>query len=129
MLNGSHTHCGPVVKDDLEMSVIYHLERDQRERVEAYFIELKNKLVELIGTALAELKPAKIGYSHARCGFAMNRRLPKNGGFQNSPYPDGPVDHDVPVLRVESLSGKLLAVAFGYACHNTTTSLQQFNAD
>ena len=129
MLNCSHTHCGPVVKDDLEMSVIYHLEADQRQRVEAYFVQLKNKLVELIGTALAELKPAKIGYSHARCGFAMNRRLPTKGGYQNSPYPDGPVDHDVPVLRVESSDGKLLAVAFGYACHNTTTSLQQFNAD
>ncbi len=129
LLNCSHTHCGPVVKDDLEMSVVYQLDADQRQRVEAYFVRLKGQLVELIGAALAELKPAKLGYSHARCGFAMNRRLPIAGGFRNSPYPEGPVDHDVPVLRVESPDGKLLAVAFGYACHNTTTSLQQFNAD
>jgi hypothetical protein len=129
MLNCSHTHCGPVVKDDLEMSVIYHLDADQRQGVEAYFDELTNKLVELVGAALAQLKPARIGYSHARCGFAMNRRLPTKDGFKNSPYPDGPVDHDVPVLQVRLPDGKLLAVAFGYACHNTTTSLQQFNAD
>ena len=59
----------------------------------------------------------------------MNRRLPTKDGYQNSPYPDGPVDHDVPVLRVETLDGRLFAVAFGYACHNTSTGIQQFNAD
>jgi hypothetical protein len=30
------------------------------------------------------------------------------------------VDHDVPALRVSSPEGKLLAVLFSYACHNTT---------
>jgi neutral ceramidase len=129
LLNCSHTHCGPVVKDDLELSVMYQLEPDQRQRVEGYFVELRDKLVALIGDALAALQPARLGYSHARCGFAMNRRLPTPEGFQNSPYPDGPVDHDVPVLRVETTDEKLLAVAFGYACHNTTTGIQQFNAD
>jgi hypothetical protein len=129
MLNCSHTHCGPVVKDDLEMSVIYQLDEVQQQRVEVYFVELKDKLARLIGDALNDLQPAKLGYSHARCGFAMNRRLPTAQGFQNSPFPDGPVDHDVPVLRVESPEGQLRAIAFGYACHNTTTSLQQYNAD
>lgn len=129
LLNCSHTHCGPVVKDDLEMSVMYRLEPEQRQRVESYFVELRDKLVALIGAAIDDLQPAKVGHSHARCGFAMNRRLPTKEGFQNSPFPDGPVDQDVPVLRIESLDGKLRAVAFGYACHNTTTGLQQFNAD
>src|SRR5262249_16727944 len=61
-------------------------------------------------------------------GFAMNRRLPTEKGYQNSPNPDGPVDHDVPVLRVER-DGKLRAVLFGYACHNTTLSFQQWCGD
>jgi hypothetical protein len=34
----------------------------------------------------------------------------------------GPVDHDVPVLAVYDRSDKLLAVAFGYACHATVLS-------
>lgn len=130
LLNCSHTHCGPVVKDDLELSVMYRLEPEQRQRVEGYFVELRDKLVRVIGQAIANLQPARLGYSHARCGFAMNRRLPTKDGYQNSPNPDGPVDHDVPVLRVETPDGKeLLAIAFGYACHNTTTGVQQFNAD
>jgi len=37
----------------------------------------------------------------------------------------GPVDPDVPVLRVASSGGSLLAVLFGYACHNTTLT-QEF---
>lgn len=129
LLNCSHTHCGPVVLDDVEVSVIYPLNSEQQQRVETYFVELADKLIGLIDAAVENLAPAKLSYSHARCGFAMNRRLPVKGGYQNSPYPDGPVDHDVPVLRVESLDGKLRAIAFGYACHNTSTALMQFNAD
>lgn len=129
LLNCSHTHCSPVVRDDLEMSVMYPLDAEQRQRVEGYFVELRNKLVGVIGLAIEDLQPASLAYSHARCSVAMNRRLPTKDGFQNSPNPDGPVDHDVPVLRVEALDGKLRAVVFGYACHNTTTALLQFNAD
>lgn len=129
LMNCSHTHCSPVVRDDLEMSVMYPLEPEQRQRVESYFVELREKLIGVIGLALEDLKPAKLSYSHARCSVAMNRRLPTKDGYQNSPYPDGPVDHDVPVLRVESPDGKLRAIAFGYACHNTTTALLQVNAD
>src|SRR5262249_6157607 len=41
----------------------------------------------------------------------------------------GPVDHDVPVLRVEGDDGKLKAVVFGYACHNTTLQFMQWCGD
>lgn len=129
LLNCSHTHCSPVVRDDLEMSVMYPLEPEQRKLVESYFVELRQKLIGVIEAAIDDLQPAKLSYTHAKCGFAMNRRLPTKDGFQNSPYPDGPTDHDVPVLRVESADAKLRAVVFGYACHNTTTALMQFNAD
>jgi neutral ceramidase len=129
VLNCSHTHCGPVVRDDLEMSVMYPLDAEQKNQVETYFGKLRDDIVSGIGLAIDSLEPATLGYSHARCGFAMNRRLPSSSGFQNSPYPDGPVDHDVPILRVESLDKKLRAIAFGYACHNTTTALTQINAD
>ena len=59
----------------------------------------------------------------------MNRRLPTAKGYQNSPNPDGPVDQSVPVLRVVGEDGKLRAVVFGYACHNTSLSLYKWNAD
>lgn len=120
LFNVSHTHSGPVVRDKIETSVIYDLDAEQGRRVESYYVTLREKLVLSIEKALDDLKPAKLGHSHARCGFSMNRRLPTEKGPQNSPYPDGPVDQSVPVLRVDTPEGKLRGVLFGYACHNTS---------
>ncbi|MBI5774089.1 MAG: neutral/alkaline non-lysosomal ceramidase N-terminal domain-containing protein [Verrucomicrobia bacterium] len=127
LLNASHTHSGPEFRvgrgpsDDGEFKPT----KDS----EIYGQQLEEKLFKLIGDALNSLEPAKLGYTHARAGFAMNRRLPTPTGYANSPNPDGPVDHDVPVLRVTGTDGKLRAVLFGYACHNTSLSLYQWNAD
>ncbi len=127
LLNASHTHSGPLVRG--RPSVTYDLTEEQWKDAEDYIRELQDMLVQVIGKSLQDLQPAKIGYSHARAGFAMNRRLPSEKGVQNSPYPEGPVDHDVPVLRVDDPKGKLRALLFGYACHNTTLGLQQFCGD
>ena len=53
----------------------------------------------------------KLAYNHARCGFATNRSLPSEKGFRNSPYSDGPVDCEVPVLQVRVAEDKQLAIA------------------
>ena len=100
------------------------------QRIERYLSGLHTNVVNLVGQALADLKPARLGYTRARAGFAMNRRLPTAKEPINSPYPDGPVQHEVPVLRVDEPDGKKLrAVLFGYACHNTTLSFYQFCGD
>lgn len=127
LLNASHTHSGPEFRfgrapaddGDFKPSTLG----------DNYGHDLEEKLLKLIGTALETCAPARLAYSFARCGVAMNRRLPTKTGYQNSPYPEGPVDHDVPVLRVEGADGKLRAVLFGYACHNTTLALYQFSGD
>ncbi len=89
LMNCSHTHCGPVVRDNVETSVMYQVEPEHAKRIETYFIELRDKIVDAIGTAIDSMDAAKLGYSYARCGFAMNRRLPSSTGYQNSPYPAG----------------------------------------
>jgi hypothetical protein len=126
LMNASHTHSGPVVRSG---KTFYGLSPADQQRVDRYAAGLQEKLVALVGRAIANMSPARLGYSHARAGFAMNRRLPTKNGYQNSPYADGPVDHDVPVLRVEGPDGKLRAILFGYACHNTTLALYQFCGD
>ncbi len=127
LLNASHTHCGPELR--ASKAALYDLAPERVEQAEQYCEALQGKLLGLVEQAVGNLAPAKLSYTHARAGFAMNRRLPTERGFQNRPNPDGRVDHDVPVLRVDSPDDKLVAVLFGYACHSTTLSFYQFCGD
>ncbi len=74
----------------------------------------------LWAAALADLRPATLAVGHGSAPFAMNRRQRTEKGIQFGVNPAGPIDRDVPVLRVAAPDGKLRAVVFGYACHNTT---------
>lgn len=118
VLSASHTHCGPAVRKNL--AVLYDFDEESRRRVDAYGAELVDRLVEVVGTALKDLAPARLEVGHGSAGFAMNRREPTADGFVIGVNPKGPVDHDVPVLKVTAKDGTLRAVLFGYACHNTT---------
>lgn len=121
LLNSSHTHCGPVIDDML--AVAYDLTPQQWRDIDEYTAELTEKVVGVIGVALKGMKPATLAFGHSSTDFGGNRRLQLN--------PKGPVDHDVPFLRVNDRAGKPLAVVFGYACHNTTISGDHcsFNGD
>lgn len=128
LMNCSHTHCGPEIRTTRWS--LDGLPPARLKLAQDYVEMLQEKLIKLVGQALDNLAPSRISYCRARCGFAMNRRTPSVGGYRNFPNPNGPVDHDVPVLKVESLDGKTLrAVLFGYACHNTTLGIYQFNGD
>lgn len=117
LMNASHTHCGPE----------YRTRPGREQETATYTALLEENLLAAIGKAISNMAPARLTYAHARCGFAMNRRrnyglVPGDPNAAKAPNPDGPVDHDVPVLMVEGLQTNLLAVIFGYACHNTTLS-------
>lgn len=129
MLNASHTHSGPVVRRSLIGA--YDLPAEQVALIDAYGDELETKVVELIGRALRDLAPAKISYGVGLAGFAMNRREPTPKGIIGGTNPDGVVDRDVPVLRIDNPAGKIRGIVFGYACHNTTLTAQftQYSGD
>jgi hypothetical protein len=75
-------------------------------------------------------RQASLGFGHGEAGFAMNRRARTNGEMVIGVNKHGPVDYDVPVLRIDDKHGKVRAVVFGYACHNTTAQdFLQFNGD
>jgi neutral ceramidase len=129
MMNASHTHCGPEIREGLIMRRNGTAAFAARARV--YVRKLTGQIVQVIDNAVANMQSAELTYSFARAGFAMNRRRPTDNGIQNSPFPDGPVDHQVPVLQIKSGSGvgNLTTVVFGYACHNTTLSFQKLCGD
>ncbi|MFC5456033.1 neutral/alkaline non-lysosomal ceramidase N-terminal domain-containing protein [Prosthecobacter fluviatilis] len=132
LLNCSHTHCGPELRYT-ELEFMNFSDPLRKERCLRYNAWLRDRIIAIIGESLQQLEPATVSYGHARCGFAMNRRLkndkPSGDPYLNSPNPGGVVDHDVPVLTVQTAAGKLSAIVFGYACHNTSMSIRQWHGD
>jgi neutral ceramidase len=123
LLNASHTHSGPAPSSRGVDDPVYAKVAGSYQRV------LEEKIVQVIGQALSRSGPATLHFTRARAGFAMNRRLRVGHQIRNSPNPVGPVDHEVPVLRVIGSDGNLKAVLFGYACHNTVTNFYTINGD
>ena len=118
LLTCSHTHSGPVVGKNLR--VMYQFSPEEAETIREYTSQLLDKLVMIIGQALENLQPAQLSVGHGNVGFAVNRREKRGNTVVLGVNPEGPVDHDVPVIKVTSPDGTLRAVLFGYACHCTT---------
>ena len=119
LLNASHTHAGPVVWPNL--SAMYFLSAAEKRKLMDYRRRLADSILTAVGTALGRLAPARLAFGEGEAGFAVNRReFQPDGTVKIGVNPDGPVDHSVPVIRVTGEDGKLRAVVFGYACHNTT---------
>ena len=120
LLNTSHTHYGPVLRAGL--SVMFNFDGAEVDRVGTFTHKLTDDIVALVGAALADLAPAQLACGHGTAGFAMNRREKTTKDVRIGENPAGPMDHDVPVLRIITPDGRLRAVLFGYACHGTTMS-------
>lgn len=127
ILSASHTHSGPVIRENL--IDMYPMTKEDAAKVEAYTKKLQTDLVDLIGVSVKNLQPAALKYGLGNATFAVNRRQVTDKGVINGSNPAGPVDHSVPVLLAEGKDGKPVAVVFGYACHNTTLDLMKWCGD
>jgi hypothetical protein len=132
VMNASHTHSGP----SMRTTPLTDKDKDDPRAKDAwdYTQKLQSDLGDLVGKALASMEPARLTWNKARCGFAMNRRRdytlpPDHPNANKAPNPNGPVDHEVPALRVEAPDGTLKATMFGYACHNTSLGFYNWCGD
>lgn len=127
LFNCSHTHSGPVIQG---VTITYnHLAPEHRTAFAQYARHFEDKLVHVACRAAELMRPANLAFGQGTAGFAVNRRLPRDGKFVMSANLDGPVDHTVPLLRVTDENDRLVAVLFGYACHNTTLQGYQYSGD
>lgn len=127
LLNSSHTHTGPVLEDSLYN--IYPLDETEIAKIEKYSRALENQIVKMAAEAFKKLAPARLAAANGVTRFAVNRRNNSEAAILETHEFKGPVDHAVPVLKVEREDGALLAVVFGYACHATTLSFYQWSGD
>jgi neutral ceramidase len=114
----SHTHSAPVL--DQVLTDMSQPGPEDSERIAQYSRLLQTKLVEVVEAALADCQPAALEQGTGRAIFAMNRRVYQGDNVVFGDNPDGPVDWDVPVLRVKGTNGAVRAILFGYACHGTS---------
>ncbi|HUS06578.1 MAG TPA: neutral/alkaline non-lysosomal ceramidase N-terminal domain-containing protein [Bryobacteraceae bacterium] len=114
LFNASHTHSAPLTGDTSVYAGIMGVYREKQQAVVARYTErLPGLIYEAIAKSVANLRPAAVSYGVGEAGFAVNRRR-----LISRDYP-GPVDPDVPVLAARGPDGSVIALLFGYACHNT----------
>ncbi len=130
VLSCSHTHSGPVIGSNLIS--MYKIDDAQRRQIAAYAETFVEAVVGVVDRAIEHIEPVELSWGTGKADFAVNRRNnkePEVPALRERMELQGPVDHDVPVLRVQGPDGKVRAVVFGYACHCTVLSLNKFSGD
>lgn len=125
-LLGSHTHCGPSLRQR-DIPRFGPLD-------EAYLERAFGAIAAAAAAAWKERAPARLRFGTGRCTFGTCRRRPdpaRPGRVQRGmlPYPEGPHDHDVPVLAIDSPDGTLRGVLFSYASHPTSRGGLEIGTD
>jgi hypothetical protein len=118
LLNAAHVHTGPALS--LKASTAEGGSAADAERTVAYTRQLQQKVIDLVAQALEHLEPARLSWGTGVCEFVMNRREFTPLGVILGVNPRGLADRTMPVLRIDGDDGKLRAVLFGAAVHNTT---------
>ena len=114
----SHSHNTPVIYGNL--TDMYGLAPEHLETVKRYTKFFEDQVVVAAEQALNSLEPVRLKFAEGNAGFAGNRREFGPAGVKFGINPTGPVDHSVPVLRIEREDGTLKSILLGYACHCTT---------
>ena len=86
MLAASYTHNGPTLTGPISLPIYYGLSAAQAQPIHAYTKKLQEKVDEVIGRALAAMRPVRLSFGRGSGTFAVNRRP----GFR--PNPKGPSD-------------------------------------
>jgi neutral ceramidase len=126
ILSSSHTHTGPVMHNDFH---IYTQDPAEVEKIRIYSLKLEDRIVSLAGDALRSMVPVKLYARNGITRFQVNRRNNTESKLDALTELKGPNDYAVPVIKVESANGDILAIVFGYACHATVLNTYKFSGD
>src|SRR5262249_50865234 len=124
LLNSSHTHTGPILS--LDPRPRDSLSVGDALRTVDYTKSLQDKVVDVVVKATTNLQPARLSWGAGVVDFVMNRREFTPNGVILGVNARGLADRTVPVLRVDTPEGKVRAVLFGAATHNTTLTEKHY---
>jgi len=119
----THTHAAP----ELGPPGVYKalLGRSDHEWDREYAALVKDSLIRAVKEARSKLEPARIGFGQGIAMANINRRAKDvDGKVSLGLNPDGPVDRQVGLMRLERRDGSLIALVANYAMHGTVMSGQ-----
>lgn len=122
ILNSSHTHAGPVLIDELHDYYAVKFGENELGTIRKYSQHLENKIISCVEKAIKSLQPVYVFTGNGLTRFQVNRYNNVEADVSKLFETNGPNDYAVPVLKVQNLSGKIISVVFGYACHATVVS-------
>ena len=112
----THTHSGPYA-DNPEFEKWYGEEFTRK--IRAYRKFVRELIPGAVGTAVSNLKPARLGVERGSCYLNVNRNE-KELGANTDTYGfslGSPADRDLYLLRLDDESGKMIALLFNFAVH------------
>ncbi len=113
----THTHSGPVNGSTWSSWI-----KQGAEMVPAYDASLAHRIAGVAWAALQKLTPVRIAAGSGTSAINVNRRFqrPEDGAVICGRNWEGPVDHQVQVVRIDTLDGQPFAAIVNYACHPIT---------
>jgi len=94
MITCTHTHSGPITNPIFP-------------ELNAWMNVLSRKIKGAVTAAHRNMKEAKIGFNHGSVeGIVINRRKP-----------NGPVDTEIGIIRIDDQAGNPMAIIVNYTCH------------
>lgn len=115
-LSYTHTHSGPIHR--LAGTWV----AAGAEMIPSYKESLQHHIAGVAWAAMKALQPVRIAAGRGKCAIGVNRRFrrPEDEAVIVGRNWDGPVDHEVQVIRLDTIEGKPLATIVDYACHPIT---------
>jgi neutral ceramidase len=111
VVHASHTHYGPSTR-------AYEEELPPAPDVAAYVSNLRYVLAGLVQTAASEMQPVTLGFGRGASDIGVNRRERRpDGTIVLGNNPDGPIDREVTLVRLDTEAGAPLAMVVNFACH------------
>ncbi len=122
LLAASHTHSGPQTCENMVGA---------GEMVQEVVAMVRERILDAIAMARQHLRPVVVSVGKGWCeGYAINRRLVRDGVCLFAPNPDGVRDDEVTVVVFrDARDGTAVAVLFHFTCHPTVMGDLRITAD
>jgi hypothetical protein len=124
MIAVSHDHSGPssVIREAWGSNC--NIQPDNN-----YIDQLITRIAGAVADASSHMTEVKIGVNEGRAPFNINRWIPTPQGPSGAkwgPYPEGPTDETLSVLRIDRKDGTPLAAVINFAAHASVANWGEY---